>query len=874
MSTVDWDRATALAKQAKDLADADRVGFLERLGAESRPLAEAVSALLLGLSQADKHPNPAVAESGGIQTEAGERLGAYRIIDTIGQGGMGSVFLAERADREFRKKVAIKVVGRGPLEPRTAARLKGERQILASLEHPHVARLLDGGTTPDGVPFLVMEYIKGDNLVHYCDQRKLDVRTRLELFLDICEAVHYAHRNLIVHRDIKPSNILVTEDGQVKLLDFGIAKMLETQESDQTIALTQANMVVMTPEYASPEQALGGVITTSSDIFALGVVLYELLTGRVPHRVSMRRPEQLFRAICQETPVSPSAMVLRQPPPEGERRVGGKLPRTIAEERNTTPERLARLLKGELDNIVLMALRKEPERRYSSVQALAQDVERYLQDLPVAAQPDSATYRSRKFVKRHWVGLAATTALVLTAVVSAVSFAVQAQRISRERDVAERERSRAEQVSNFIVELTKISDPYRTPTLRDMVAEGMQKIGSLNSEPGLQAELMHTLGDIAFMSGDYEGSLALLSDALKSRETEFGTDSVQVAITRNRIGKTLNALGRFDQALQMHEQALAIFETSYGPENAAVGETLQYKGHVFRSTDRLGQAEQAYRKSRSLLEASLGKEHYHVAVVSSDLAAVLTRLGNLTDAERFYREALTIYEAQASESDPEYALRQSGLALVLHWQGQYQAAEDLYETATDTLVEVLGSNHPDVAGTKGNFARLLHDRGKLERAERLFREALAANRESLGDRHHFVAYDQVNLAVLLRDAGQGAEAARLLEDALAVYADKLPRNHAYVGAALVAKGNVSIDSGDAAGAVPLLEEAVSIFEASLPAEHWQIANAQCVLARALAQAGEPERARLLFSRGLGVLEDAWGSGHRLTVRARGWQATP
>ncbi|MEE8306406.1 MAG: serine/threonine-protein kinase, partial [Gammaproteobacteria bacterium] len=446
MATVDWDRANALAQQAIDLPRTDQAQLLERLRQESAALADAVASLLHGLREPDDSTAADVDPSDGaeITPRPGERLGAYRILHSIGAGGMGSVFLAERADRAFEKQVAIKIVGRGPMDPRMAARLRGERQILASLDHPNIARLLDGGTTPDGVPYLVMEHIDGENLMAFCDGQRLTIEQRLELFLDICDAVQYAHRNLVVHRDLKPSNILVAEDGTVKLLDFGIAKMLDTNMGEQTVALTQANMVVMTPEYASPEQAVGTSITTSSDIYALGVLLYQLLAGRVPHRVSLRRPEELFRLILDVIPTPPSQrIVANEPQIDAERRYIEFNPVVIAENRGTTPEKLIRRLRGDLDYITLMALRKEPERRYPSAQQFGDDIRRHLIDMPVVAQPDSTTYRARKFVRRHWIGLGTAATLLVTAIGAAIVFALQAERISKERDVAQAERVRA-----------------------------------------------------------------------------------------------------------------------------------------------------------------------------------------------------------------------------------------------------------------------------------------------------------------------------------------------------------------------------------------------------------------------------------------------
>ena len=874
MATVDWDRANALARQAVDLSHQDRQQLLERLGNESTALAEAVGALLRKMDGADE---PTFVDTDPDHTGPtplpGERLGAYRLLHSIGSGGMGSVFLAERADRAFEKQVAIKIVGRGPMDSRIAARLRAERQILATLDHPNIARLLDGGTTNDGVPYLVMEYIQGETLMAFCDSRKLGIEQRLELYLDVCDAVQYAHRNLVVHRDLKPSNILVTEGGQVKLLDFGIAKLLEPSTREQTVALTQANMVVMTPEYASPEQATGAPITTSSDIYSLGVLLYQLLIGCVPHRVSLRRPEELFRLILDVVPAPPSQRLFDnvQPSNQDGRRLDEWDIIEVAHCRSTTPEKLVRRLRGDLDYITSMALRKEPERRYPSAQQLGDDIRRHLANLPVFAQPDSATYRTKKFIRRHWIGLGATTSLLVAAVAAAVVFALQAERIRQERDVAETERVRAEQVSEFVLGLTRRSDPYRAPTLRDMMLEGIDELNTLDNQPQLQQQLRNILGDIAIQSGEYGLAEELLTAALGYHRQTYGDESKEVAIIRNRLGRALNGLGQFESALAMHQSAMDTFENLAGDNQSAIGETWQSLGHVFRSLGQVDEAEQAYRQSRDLLGEALGADTYHFAVVSSDLAATLTLLGRLEEAETAYRQALSIFETQASADDPEFLLRKSGLALVMHWKGNYAEAGRLYEEAIDPLDEIFGPNHPLVTGPMGDYGRMLHDRGDLLEAERFFRGALEGNAANFGAEHHYVAYAKVNLAMLLHDRARLDEAETLFRDALDIYASTLAEDHVYVGAALIALGNLLVDRGIAIEALPLLQRGLAIFEASLPADHWQLANARCILGKALTVMDRLDDALALFRQGLPILRNNWGENHRLTRQAAVWQ---
>jgi serine/threonine protein kinase/Tfp pilus assembly protein PilF len=769
---------------------------------------------------------------------AGERVGPYRIVRSLGRGGMGEVFLAERADEQFQQQVAIKLVRRGLLSRHVQGRLKLERQILASLDHPNIARLFDGGTTTDGTPYIVMEYVDGEPIDIYCDSRNLDVEQRLKLFLVVCSAVHRAHQNLIVHRDLKPSNILVARDGTPKLLDFGIAKMLDDRQMMHTMAVTQADYRVLTPDHASPEQIRGDPITTASDTYVLGVVLYELLCGCKPFTLKGNRLGDLDRAICEETPPAPSMVIQAREDAAG-----------IARQRGTSPARLRRELAGDLDNIVLMAMRKEAERRYSSVEQFAADIQRHLDGMPVLARADAWSYRAGKFLKRHALVAGLAAAFVALLIGFSITTYVQSGRIAQERDVAQIERARAqtsqrraEAVAEFLIDAFRLADPSHARgkeiTAREILDQGAARITKeLGAQPDLQATLLDTIGSV-YLSLDLPADAQpLVEQGLAVRRKLYGEQHLDVARSLYSLNRVYEKKGDLDTAERLALDGLAIDTQLTGADSLETAGSLCRLGVLQEAKGDLSGAERNLNECLRIRIARLGPNHELVTVPLDNLGRLAHNRRDFVTAERLFRQAVEIDVRNHRDNHPQYVRHLHNLAGALHSLGNLDAAESLYRQTIDLYRQVLGPEHSETLDAMGNLGRLLEDRGRFEEAQQIYATALAASRKAHPKPH-------VEVANLLSDLGrlallrkQYAEAEQRLREALQIYRATLPPGHSYTAGALTNLGRALLELNRPQEAEATLQSALSEWSKSLGTASPLYALARAFLGRAWAMQG-------------------------------------
>lgn len=724
MNPERWQKIQRILDEAIDCTVVDRPRWLAEACSGDRQLQSEVESFLAHEDRLEGFiEKPALAAmkpapKSRDKLAPGHRVGPYRLVRRLGQGGMGVVYLAERVE-EFEQRVALKLIRRGLAGSHILRRFHAERQILARLEHPNIARLLDGGTSEEGLPYFAMELIEGEPIDVYCEEHRLDTRKRLELFLQVCSALAAAHQNLVVHRDLKPGNILVDAAGVPKLLDFGIAKRLPGA-SAATLTATAPRQSALTLNYASPEQVRDEPVGTASDLYSLGVVLYQVLTGRLPYRPGNTTTLQKMLAVCEEEPLPPSVAALREETIQvaGEPRL--LTPETVAGTRDGDPKTLGRRLAGDVDSIVLKALQKDPRQRYASAEQLAADIRRHLDGLPVSARQGTLTYRAGKFVKRHRLGLAAVAALVV--LTCGFTFF-----LLRQLSQTERARDRAERVTTFLSDLFQGADPNQLkgedPTLRQILDRGREKLKvELKEEPEIRATLLLKLGEIYFQ------------------------------------------LGHYDQAHGLFEEVIALHRRLHSGDHRELAAALNDLASVYEAKGEPKRAEELLRECIAM-RRRLGDEENLIKPMNN-LASILSKRGEFAAAERIYREGLDLRRASLGLRHPNVAISLRSLAVALYTAGDLDAAEPLLREALDIQLETYGRQSPKVAATLVSLGRVAQARGQLEEAKRLFTEVLEIRRAKLGEEQVSTAIAKKDLASVLLDQGEAAPAGVLITQAL------------------------------------------------------------------------------------------------------------
>lgn len=766
------DKVRELFDEASNLSDDERELYLNEKCAADLELKKEVQSLFNSFENTKdflEEPLTIVEQykNSFVDPYIGKQIGNYIIDGEAGVGGMGIVYTGKRNDKEFEQKVAIKILKHGITSEYLLKRFQIERQTLANLQHQNIARLLDGGRTSDGLPYLVMEFIDGIPITECCNKNKLNVEEKLKLFRDVCNAVQYAHQNLIIHRDLKPGNILVTNDGIPKLLDFGIAKLIDEELAESNEGLTRTGVWHLTPEYASPEQIKGEKITTASDVYSLGVLLYQILTGYQPYKISNSSPAAISKIITEEKIQKPSE----------------KVKQIVSEPSNekTTSEKSYKHLEGDLDNIILKAMHKEPLKRYVSVEQFSEDIRRHLFGLPVIAQKDSAGYRLSKFINRHKVGFVSSVGFFVLLITSLIAIIWQSNVATNERDKALSEALKVENVNNFLQDMLSSVDPTeigRDVKVYDVLKKASEDIGK---------------------------------NFIKHPEIE--------ASIRKTIGVTLTNLGEFDEAKPHLLKSLELNNKVYGSASFQSGESMHELALYYHWIGDLNLADSLYTKSIMILRKNSDSPPREIAGAINDLGILKQEQAKYQESLNLLREALNIYQKNFGETDRDVASTLNNLALTLESLNDIDGAEKYYKKSLEVYLKLYSPDRPEISTIYNNLAYIYIDKDNLNKAEEYFKKSLELKINAFGKNHSLVGLGYMNLGALEYTMNKFAVSESNLLAALENFNTSLNANHIWFGLTNFWYSKILTKKSNYTEAEKCVRTALSIYIKNYPKDH-------------------------------------------------------
>ncbi|HWZ81525.1 MAG TPA: tetratricopeptide repeat protein [Terriglobales bacterium] len=817
MDSGRWERIQKLFHEAAALPAGGQRGYLEAACSDDESLIDDVLALLREDAQSASILDQPLADVAHDLLDDGNslpfrELGSYRIRKMLGEGGMGVVYLAERQD--LGSMVALKLLRDAWLSPARRERFAAEQRTLAQLNHPSIARLYDADTLPDGTPFFVMEYVEGLPLTDYCAQHGCSIEQRLKLFRQVCEAVQYAHGNAVIHRDLKPSNILVRADGTIRLLDFGIAKQLESL--DVPAHQTMTALRLMTPAYASPEQIRGQRAGIQTDVYSLGVILYELLSGELPFDLSSLSPAEAEMVLLSHEPGRPSAKVPRR-----------------AKAGDSLAGSLSASVRADLDVLCLTAMHKDPERRYRSVEALIRDVDHYLKAEPLEARPDTLSYRLSKFVRRNRREVVAASAALLALVGLVVFFTL---RLQKARDAALAEAARTQRIQHFTMNLFQGGDEEVGPAddLRviTLVDRGLQEAQALTGDPAAQAELYQTLGTVYQNLGKLEPAEKLLDSSLAERKARFGADSAPVADSLIALAALRDAQAKFGDAEQLARQGVEMSKRHLAPNHPAIGKGTALLGKILEDHGDYDHAITVLEDAARLQTAA--------GVPTSELSGTLTELanchfyaGHYDTSETLNKQLLAMDRQFYGERHPHVADDLINLGAIQYERTRFPEAESYYRQGLQITEDFYGKDHPATSSALTMLGRAVLSEGKLDEAAGILQEALRIQEKVYGKVHPRVAGTLNELGKISQRRGNLAEAEAELTRTVDIYKTVYNGKHYYIGVALSNLAGVLVDKKEYAHAEQLYHEALQMYAQTLAPDHQLVGIAHTRLGRAL-----------------------------------------
>lgn len=851
MSTERFGRLKRLLIIVTGLPGNDRPAYLDKVCEGDPALRRELESLLAHEASAEDLLKPRGFEevlksvlgkgySAGAVESHPERIGRYRIDGVLGEGGMGVIYHATQSE-PIQREVAIKLIRRGYGSGHFTARFEAERQTLAKMNHPHIARIFDAGTDDSGNPYFVMEIVEGMHCVDFCREEQLSTEGRLRLFLDICRAVQHAHQKGIIHRDLKPSNILVSMQDDVpfaKVIDFGIAKLME-QSPGASETLTQEGRPIGTPRYMSPEQARGSsdAIDTRTDVYSLGIILYELVTESPPYETRGVSLIDLPRVICETQPAPFARKVVR-----------------------------GRKIDPDLQTIVFKAISKDMEERYPSASALGEDVERYLSSEPILARRPSAVYQMRKLIARNRIPSILVAGFVFMVIAFGVWMSVLYTRSEANLKRAIEAEGEATEVSGFMIDLFQVSDPSEargsTITAREILDEGAERIEKeLSDRPEIQARMMRTIGVVYRGLGLYDEAGTLLEGALERQGTSGGGEDLEAAASGDELATLHERVGRYEDAEKEYKRALAIREGLLGPVHPDVAISLGNLGWLYCTQGRISEGKELLDRSAAILDQTPEPDPRTQAGVLNNLALVCREQGNYKEAEPLFLRSLAIREDALGTDHPDIAVSLNNLALCYWGQGRY---EEALQSAKRSLVireKILGPEHPDLARALTSVATLHQELSNFNEAEPLYQRALTIQEKVLGANHYSVAVTLNNLGRLFTEWGRPREAEGALKRSLAIRKSALGADHPKVSNALISLGELFTGEGRYEEADSLLQAALAIRESSYGGDHPNVALALYDIGILRLEQSRYEEAEPLLLRALDIREAKLDPSH-------------